>query len=166
MTPWPVTRLVARGMLTLLLLLGGFGTWAVLARLDGAIMVQGQVTLRDHRQIVQHANGGTVATIRIAEGDTVSAGDLLIQLDPTDTQLELAILESQLFALLARRARLEAERDDTLSLRFDTLLLAANSPDNAALMAGQEALFLSRIDSTRRQADQLHQRRAQTTSQR
>ena len=41
----------------------------------------------------------------------VNAGDILIRLDPSLTQLQ--ITEGQLFELMARRGRLEAERDGT-----------------------------------------------------
>ena len=60
--------------------------------------------------MVQHLEGGVVAEIAVKEGDSVTAGDLLLQLDITHMETQRAITESQLYELMARRGRLEAER--------------------------------------------------------
>ncbi len=109
---WPVRRYMISGTAALAVLVGGFGTWSVLAQINGAIITSGQIEVDRNRQIVQHPFGGVVADILVAEGDSVARGDLLIRLDPTDLQSELAIVEGQYFEILARRARLTAERDD------------------------------------------------------
>ena len=75
-------------------------------------MVPGQLGVEQNRQIVQHPDGGVAAEINVVEAQAVKAGDLLIRLDGTLLQSELAIVEGQLFEMRARRARLEAERDD------------------------------------------------------
>ena len=57
---------------------------------------------------------------------------------------ELAIVEGQFFEILARRGRLEAERDDTDHLAFPAELVATRrntGPDIKALMRGQERPF-------------------------
>ena len=111
-TPWPVRRYLIIGAATLAVLVGGFGTWSVLAQINGAVITSGQIEVDRNRQVVQHPFGGVVADILVVEGDTVATGDLLIRLDPSDLQSELAIVEGQYFDILAHRARLEAERDD------------------------------------------------------
>src|SRR6056297_679587 len=101
------------GLLGLVLLLGGFGTWAATTTISGAIIAPGRVEVDQNRQVVQHPDGGVVGAILVDEGARVEAGDVLVRLDPNDLRSDLAIVESQLFEVMARRGRLEAERDET-----------------------------------------------------
>ena len=104
------------GILSLAILFGGFGTWAVMANISGAIIASGRIEGDQNRQVVQHPDGGVVSSIEVDEGDRVKRGDVLIRLDPTRLQSQLAIVEGQLFELIARRGRLEAERDQSCLL--------------------------------------------------
>ena len=162
---WSASRHVWVGMVGLVILVGGFGTWAVMAQITGAIITTGQIEVDRNRQIVQHPDGGVVAEILVDEGDTVAAGDLLIRLDATVLQSELAVVEGQLFEILARRARLEAERDDLTVLPYDPLIATANNPEVAELIAGQNRLFEARLTSNKSAVEQLTQQRAQIASQ-
>ncbi len=72
---------VLLGLLALAGLFGGFGTWAVLARLEGAVILTGQIVVEDHRQVIQHPEGGFVAEVFVREGSRVAAGDPLLRLD-------------------------------------------------------------------------------------
>ena len=80
---WSATRPMMLGLIALLVLVGGFGTWAVFAQITGAVITSGQIEVERNRQVVQHPDGGVVAEILVDEGDTVAAGDLLIRLDRT-----------------------------------------------------------------------------------
>ena len=162
---WSATRHLTIGALALLVLVGGFGTWAVRAQITGAVITSGQIEVDRNRQVVQHPDGGVVEEILVDEGDTVAAGDLLIRLDASVLQSELAIVEGQLFEILARRARLEAERDDATSLTFSPILLEVDNADVQSLMAGQERLFAVRVETNDRAVEQFTQQRAQIASQ-
>ena len=159
---WSTRGPMTAGLLALVLLVGGFGTWAVMAQITGAVITSGQIEVDRNRQVIQHPDGGVVAEILVDEGDTVAAGDLLIKLDATTLQSELAIVEGQLFELMARRGRLEAERDGIETLTFDPILMAA--PTGSELMEGQRRLFDARLESTKRATEQLDQQRAQIAS--
>ena len=91
----------------------------------------------------------------------------MVQLDGSLLQSELAIVEGQLFEMRARRARLEAERDDKDAPVFNGELaeLAAIRPEVAEQVEGQRGLFMARRESMARQSDQLEKRIAQITSQ-
>jgi HlyD family secretion protein len=151
------------GLLALLVLVGGFGTWAVKAQITGAIIASGQIEVDRNRQVIQHPDGGVVDAILVEEGDTVTKGDTLIRLDASLLQSELAIVEGQLFEILARRGRLEAERDGAETLKFDPLL--EQEPQGAELIVGQTRLFDARLESNTRAVEQLGQQRAQIASQ-
>ncbi len=81
------------GMLSLALLVFGFGGWAVASRLTGAVIAMGQIEVDQNRQIIQHPDGGVVAEILVREGDQVTEGQLLIRLDAEQLQTELASVE-------------------------------------------------------------------------
>lgn len=164
---WSALRPMVIGLLGLVLLVGGFGSWAGFTQISGAIIAPGRIEVDQNRQIVQHPDGGVVAAIEVEDGDIVAEGDILVRLDPTEMESELSIIENQLAELMARRARLEAERDKSDNLTFDPLLheLARDNPDAANLMRGQETLFRARNETVAAEIDQLRKRRAQTGNQ-
>lgn len=162
---WSPGKHLLLGGITLVILVGGFGTWAVTAQITGALITTGQIEVDRNRQVVQHPDGGVVEQILVDEGDAVEAGDMLLRLDATVLQSELAVVEGQLFELIARRARLEAERDDQTSITHDPRLLFSVNEDAADLIAGQDRLFQARLETSRRSVEQLTQQRAQIASQ-
>lgn len=160
---WSTLAPMTLGLLALFVLVVGFGSWAVLAQITGAVITSGQIEVHRNRQVIQHPDGGVVAKILVDEGDLVAANDLLIRLDATVLQSELAVVEGQLFELIARRGRLEAERDGTDALTFDPIL--TSNPKSADLIAGQTRLFDARLESLNTATAQLNQQRAQIESQ-
>lgn len=155
------------GIGALVLLLGGFGTWAATSNISGAIIASGQIEVDQNRQIVQHIDGGVVANILVDEGDIVNAGETLIRLDRTLLDSELNIIEGQLFEIMARRGRLEAERDDLDQMIIPPELLerAKTNPDLADLIDGQVRLFEARKTTLAREIEQLGKRADQISDQ-
>lgn len=155
------------GLFALFLLVGGFGAWAVLTEISGAIIASGQIEVDQNRQVVQHPDGGVVKDIWVDEGDLVEAGQVLLSLDPTLEHSELTIIEGQLFELMARRGRLTAERDGATRIAFDPRLIDRAKTDAgiAELMQGQENLFQARLASNEKQIAQLGKRKAQIANQ-
>ena len=167
---------MAVGIVSAVLLLGGFGSWAVLARLEGAVVAPGTIQVETNRQVIEHPDGGVVGEILAHDGDRVKAGDVLLRLDGTRTRSELAIIEGQLRDLAAREARLEAERDGLAEvspglsfngLRYDdagftarldseiSLFHARNDAlmQESGLLGEQNAQIKTRIDGTNAQLD-------------
>ncbi|SHE32888.1 HlyD family secretion protein [Loktanella atrilutea] len=161
---WSAAKPLLIGTLAVALLVGGFGTWAVFANLTGAVITHGQIEVDRNRQVIQHPDGGVVEEIVVDEGETVEAGDLLIRLDSSNLASELAVVEGQLYEILARRARLEAERDGLDKITFDPLLLEGED-EAGDLMAGQQRLFEARLDSLLQATNQLNQQEMQIGSQ-
>jgi HlyD family type I secretion membrane fusion protein len=164
---WPVAGPLAAGLVALAVLVGGFGVWAMRASIAGAIVAPGQLEVDQNRQAVQHPDGGVVEAILVRDGDAVAAGDVLIRLDPTLARSELAIAEDQLFEIRARRARLEAERDEAAALAFPAGLTdaARADPDMVEMMDGQARLFAARAGTLAREIEQLGKRKSQIASQ-
>jgi HlyD family type I secretion membrane fusion protein len=164
-TEWSSRRPLTLGILALVILVGGFGGWAGTTQITGAVIVSGLIEVDQNRQIVQHQDGGIVTHILVDEGDVVEKGDLLVRLDAQDLQAALAVVEGQLFEILARRARFEAERDSTGELIFDPLLDEGNPETVANLKAGQTNLFNARLDTNARRTEALSNRKDQIASQ-
>jgi HlyD family secretion protein len=155
------------GSVTAALLVLGFGVWSVASEIAGAVVASGQIEVSQNRQVVQHPDGGVVAEIAVKEAQPVKAGDLLIRLDGALVKSELAIVEGQLFEVMARSARLEAERNDAPAPEFSGELaeLAKTRPEVADLIEGQRSLFTARRESVLKQSEQLQKRAAQIASQ-
>ncbi len=164
---WSAKGPLLIGSIALLVLVGVIGVWSVQARIAGAVIASGMVQVENNRQVLQHPQGGVVGELMVKDGDIVSAGEVLLRFDDTQLRSELAIIEGQLFELLARKARLQAERDglDTL-LPSDALLAeAADDPSVQDLIDGQQRLFEARADTLRQSAEQIAEQIAQAGNQ-
>lgn len=162
---WSAYRPLLIGFLGVLVLVGGLGSWSVLSRITGAVIAQGQIEVETNRQVVQHPDGGIVAEIIVTEGDTVEQGEVLIRLDAETLTSDLAVVEGQLFEVLARRARFEAERDDLPEIVFPEILTESGNPVVPELIEGQMRLFETRIITEEQEKEQLSRRRDQITNQ-
>jgi HlyD family secretion protein len=164
---WSTARPMWIGGITTLVLVAGFGWWSVGTHIAGAVVTSGQIEVEQHRQVVNHPDGGIVEEIDVMDGRAVAAGDLLLRLDGSELRSELAIVEGQLFEILAQRARLEAERDGRDAPVFPEELVtdAADRPEVRNLIDGQNNLFAARRDTLARQIEQLNRRIGQIDSQ-
>ena len=166
-TNWSATKPIMIGLIALVVLLGGFGIWAVQSNIAGAIIATGRIEVDQNRQVLQHQDGGVVDRVDVREGDRVEKGETLIRLDDTRLASELLIVEGQLFEIIARSGRFKAERDDAEVITFDPLLLEAahNRPQLQALIDGQNRLFETRIESASQSIEQLEKRKSQISNQ-
>jgi HlyD family secretion protein len=153
------------GFTALALLVGGVGIWSVRTQIAGAIIASGMIVVENNRQVVQHAEGGIVGRIKARDGDTVSAGDILIKLDDTLLQSELSITKLHLVEMGARRARLQAERDDAKTITFSADLLALDDHEAKEQIEGQRKLFQARRISLDKEHVQIDERIKQTGNQ-
>lgn len=130
------------GLFGLIVIAGGLGAWAVFSSIQGAIIAQGVMTVESHSKKIQHKLGGIIKTIRVKEGQRVQAGELLIQLDETESRAQLAILDALLVEQAAQKARLKALRDEADTVKFPGELLARKSEAAVAeAISGQRKLF-------------------------
>lgn len=156
---------VGYGALVFLIL--GLGSWGVMARISGAVIASGQIEVLGNRQVVQHPTGGVVVEIAARDGDAVAAGDVLLRLDGEALTAELAIVEGQLFELVARQDRLEAERDGREEVAFSAEILErrATMPALDELVRAQETQFAARREALLNEQNQLDERAGQIANQ-
>jgi HlyD family type I secretion membrane fusion protein len=133
------------GWLIIALFFGGFGSWAALAPLDGAVVADGVVKVEGNRKSVQHLDGGIVKELRVKEGDHVEAGDVLVVLDDTQARAEYEVLSEQYLVLRATEARLLTELADEPEMVMPRELASRKNDDYVgSIWSGQVKQFESR----------------------
>lgn len=149
------------------LLVFGVGGWAMSAQVESAVIANGKFVVKSNAQAVQHLEGGTVGAILVAEGDRVKKGQVLVRLDSSKVETDLAILKGRLIDLTVEKARLIAERDNVAVLQtpkppFE--LQKDRTAFNEALRL-QQTLLTARLSAVRLQLSQLTERNRQTKDQ-
>lgn len=129
----------------LVLALGGFLLWACLAPLDQGVVGSGTVVVAGERKAVQSLVGGVVDQLLVSEGDRVTRGQLLVQLNTVQPQSQLDVTMGKLLNDRSVEARLNAERLGEEKIEWPPELLErADEPRVKAAMALQTQLFLTR----------------------
>jgi HlyD family secretion protein len=141
-----------------LMVLGGFTAlfvgWSALTPLDAAAIASGQISVSGHSQIVQHREGGVVATVDVKEGQQVKAGQILVELAPEDVGAQEKSLRAQLISLRAQRARLTTELQGLPHIQWPEDFAGMTGDDLAAAneaMRSQQAQFDAGIGALRSQ---------------
>lgn len=154
-----IRRHIVAGSAVVAVLVLGFGGWAGTTQLSGALIAPGQIVVDSNVKKVQHPTGGIVGDVRVREGDSVKAGDIVVRLDETVTRANLAIVTRGLNELTARKARLEAERDGQSEITFPKMLTdRASDPEVRSITDAERKLFELRRTSRSGQKSQLKQR--------
>jgi HlyD family type I secretion membrane fusion protein len=139
-----------------------FGAWAMWAPISGGVVASGLVKVEADRRTVSHRDGGTVAAIRVKEGQTVRQGDVLVELDDVRVEAAVGLLRAQLAADRLRQSRLEAEAAGTarwstppaLAQEFaDVSRFAEQAAKERATFDARQSNVQAQIDGERRQAD-------------
>ena len=132
-----------------LLLIAGFmllfGVWGFGVPLAGGAVAPGIINPDGDRRTVQHLEGGIIAALRVRDGQQVEAGQPLVELENTQERATYDALLEQRWALLARRARLNAERSGLERIEVPAELRIADRRVSAAVTAQQQVLSTRRL---------------------
>lgn len=82
--------------------------WASIGTVDIVASAPGRIIPNDRTKLIQPFETGVVRAIHVRDGDTVKAGDVLIELDPTINAAEVEHVKSDLTAAKLDLARLKA----------------------------------------------------------
>jgi HlyD family secretion protein len=163
---WSFERELRRGLRVLLVALVLGGGWMVFVPLAGAVVVPGNLVVKSNVKAIQHPTGGVDATIGVQNGSHVQAGDLLVKLDPTQTQASLQMVSKQLDEVRAKLARLAAERDGLDHVEIPSALGERASEENvASVLASEQTLFKARLSGRQGQNDLLQSKVSQLTEE-
>jgi HlyD family secretion protein len=142
--------------------------WAAFAPLDAGVHAQGSIAVSGNRQAVQHRDGGVVTAIHVREGESVSAGEVLVEMAAPDLTANERALTSDYLTLLAQRARLTAERIGSGRITTPPEFNGLNPQDQALArqaMQLQQAQFRARSAAMGAQQSVLGQRSRQLGEQ-
>lgn len=149
--------ILSGALLAVLLLLG------LVLRVDGAVIGSGEVTVDSNVKTLMHANGGVVAEVLVRDGDRVAANQPLLRLDTSVSDVGSSSATASLSELLARRARLEAERDGATAMRMPSE--GTGNPGVQTAFARERRLFDLRLTEHRGVFAQLNERVRQLEDQ-
>jgi hemolysin D len=153
--PSPIGRAIGSAIILLFcmaLIWAWWGTIDIVASATGKILPSGRV------KVIQPFETGVVRSIRVQDGQTVRAGDVLIELDPTANEAERDHLRNDLLAERLNIARLRAALsggDDPLA---DFTPPADADPE---LVSTQRQLLLNQVTEHRAKIAALVRQQAQ-----
>lgn len=157
---------VRLALIALALTFGVGGLWSALAPLAGAVIAQGVIKVEANTKLVQHLEGGIVRRILVKDGQRVTAGQPVVELEDTEASASLSIVNDQLDAELAKLARLQAEIDNAPRIRFPQALLARKAdPSLQRILQREEDHFKARNALVREQIAKLNEQRQQAEAE-
>lgn len=118
---------------------GVAGAWAATVRLDRAVISTGVIVAESSRKVVQHFEGGMVQAVLVRDGQTIRAGDVLLRIDPVQSQASADLFRNQLDAALVLEARLRAEQAQSDDLQLPADLAARRDEPALARMISDQA---------------------------
>jgi HlyD family secretion protein len=133
----------------------------------GAVVSSGVLVVESGSKPVQHLSGGTVAAVYVRNGDNVTTGQPLIQLDQSSVLPRLTAAMAQLLQSRARLARLEAEREELAEVEFPQFSpdWSVSETEYTRIVATEREQFLRRGEQLAGQLNELYQRIKQAESQ-
>ncbi|MFQ6539725.1 MULTISPECIES: HlyD family type I secretion periplasmic adaptor subunit [Aphanothece] len=128
-----------------------FFPWAALTPITQVVNASGEVIPEGEVNVVQHLEGGIVASVDVTDGQEVSKGDVMLELRPNLVESEYKATEQQLKNLMAQQRQLQA------AIRGDRVFVAEPGKVGDA----QRNLLNSRIDNRADQIDRVQAQIAQ-----
>lgn len=154
-----IRRHLVVGLTALAVIGGGLGAWAGIATLAGAVVAGGTLVVESSVKKVQHPTGGVIGELLVKEGSHVEAGEIVIKLDETQTKANLQVITNGIDELMAREARLDAERNGAAKVEFpEALVSRISDPLVEKVVTGEQRHFGFRLESREGQKKQLRER--------
>jgi membrane fusion protein, hemolysin D len=153
--PSPIGRAIGATLVALFVLALA---WASLGHVDIVATATGKIIPTGHSKVIQPFETGVVRAIRVADGQDVNAGDVLIELDPTINEGETNHLQGDLQSAQLDIARLRAALGDP-----DDPLAAFHPPEaaNPALVAMHRQLLVAQTSEHKAKIAALDGQKAQ-----
>ena len=148
-TPVHPAPRIAMGLILLFVTLAL--AWAGFGRIDIVASAQGKLIPDSRSKVVQPLETAAVTAIHVREGQAVRAGDLLIELDATQTTADGIRVEEELAAARWTAARAQAlleaiEGRAAPRLRSPFPRLAEDRVAERRLLEGEYAAYLARLE--------------------
>jgi hemolysin D len=136
--------------------------WACFGRVDVVATAPGRIIPDGHSKLIQPMEMAKVAAIHVREGQSVAAGQLLVELDATVTEADLRRLQNELIAARLEEARARAflaalDGSDARLAEFEGVA-RSRLQDEQRLLEGQLAEYHARL---RRLSAEIHRRQTE-----
>lgn len=153
--PSPANRAIAATIITLFILALA---WATLSHVDVVAVAPGKIIPTGRTKYIQPFQIGVVREIHVRDGDKVSAGETLIELDSTLNDADFKHTQSDLMSLKVMVARLHASLSDGPDPLADF-----HPPDGAdpTMVTVQRQYLLRMVAEERAKLDVLDRQKAQ-----
>ena len=106
--------LVLAGVAALAVGFGGFGAWAMTARLDNAAVASGIVAVDSKRKTVSHLEGGVLKMMLKTEGERVAKDEPLLRFEDARARAELQQLQGKRVGILISGGNVDIARFSAL----------------------------------------------------
>lgn len=114
--------------------------WAIFGHMDVVAVAHGRIVPNDRTKVIQPIDTATVKAIRVSDGQTVTAGQVLVELDATSTAADTTRIANDLVTARLQVARAKA-------------LLAAIASGKSPVLAGLPEIDPSRLAQEQRVLD-------------
>jgi HlyD family secretion protein len=141
-----------------------FGGWGYFVPLDGGAVAPGVINPDSGKKTIQHLEGGIIADLPVREGQVVKMGQPLVVLESTQARAAHEALVQQRLSLLARKARLDAEKANQNRIDLPPELRVAD-PQVRSIVEAQQEVFDTRRTTHASRRDILGQRIEQLVQQ-
>ncbi|MFO1320694.1 MAG: HlyD family type I secretion periplasmic adaptor subunit [Burkholderiales bacterium] len=164
--PGPILRL---GFGLIFVFVVGGLSWMAFAPLEGAIVSEGVVKVRNERIPVQHSKGGVVSALHVRDGVTVKPQQALFEISEPSRLAGFQSSRYQQISERARNARLRSEQMFSPRVVFPPAVLSRmDDSEVVAIVQQEETVFRNRRDALvtaeaamKREMALIHQERVQ-----
>lgn len=134
-------------------------------QVTGAVMAAGALAVESQVKSISHPSGGVLSEVLVRDGSRVHAGDILMRLDSSVSEVNASLTGASVEELRARRARLESELSDRAFIQFPDDLLKSNSPAAQEAIKREQRLLSIRRSERASQVNLLNERIQQARSE-
>ena len=130
-------------------IISGFIVWAAITPVSNIVRASGLVTPSDSTILLSHEDGGIIKDILVKNGQTVSSGQVLLELDSSIMKTELLSMNQQLNNLELQQSQLNA------FINQDSKLTVENPDSNSEVRSSQNELLQSKLVNLESRVDTL-----------
>jgi len=129
--------------------------WSYVAQLDIYAVGTGRVQPAGRSKVIQPFDPGKVTKIAVRDGSKVKAGDLLLELDPTEAEAERDATARDLHSYKAESSRRRAEMTAVLSNASDAPAMVFDDDVGPELRAREQNVFTAELAQYKATRDSL-----------
>jgi hemolysin D len=129
-------------------------TWATFGQIDIITMAQGKIIPGDYSKVIQPLEAGVVSAIHVRDGQYVTKGDVLLELDPSSPAADQGRLNNERTSAMVSACRLRALLDGKDHYTTPEGAAADIAELQQTLLRDQRAEVENKLQSAKRQIDQ------------